>query len=498
MKNAARVTNSQTSSLGSGTLIQDRWVLTAKHVIDNNNGGHASANRITVRLPGYGGTYRVSNVYSPNNGGDIALLELASAPSGVLQVPLNDVGDEQGKLSEIGGFGRYGPAGNQQGSGSFHRAQNIISSVNGWDLIMWFTNPNNPNAVDREGIGAPGDSGGTVLLDADGQWYLGGVHRAGAITDPPNDYGKRGWETRVRSFKWWIDNHVDALWRTEIEANPGDLNIDGRVDYSDIEAMLAANRKTVPNVLNKFDFFDDDVINATPGHPTSDIDPYITQGIGTRYGDSNLDKRVDQADYDTLVTFFNGEGKGRRTWTTGDTDFDDDVDGDDYFTLIDSFGFSGVPRDRNEAAPLPEDEPIAPSLLYNPLNGEVTLATGEGWFDAYQLRTHDPQHFQAELLDLVFDDGPTDVTPNQVFQLDLLATVGALSPARFSLGAILPLGLDLPGLESILGVARYSAGPNTWGDFTLVIARAPEPGVLTLALCALLLAAPASRRRAQV
>ena len=231
MQNAVRVTSS--GSAGSGTLIQDNWVITAKHVVDNSSGGLQSPGNLRVRVNGQG-WFDVTEVYAPNNGGDLALMKLASTPSNMLQVPLNDFNDEAGKLVEIGGYGRYGPAGDQQGSGSFHRAQNIATSVDGWDMILWFTDPSNPNAVDREGIGAPGDSGGTVLLDdGAGQWYLGGVHRAGSITSPENDYGKKGWEVRTQSFKWWIDGFFDPLWRSEIEADPGDLNVDGVVDALD-------------------------------------------------------------------------------------------------------------------------------------------------------------------------------------------------------------------------------------------------------------------------
>ena len=225
-----------------------------------------------------------SRVFAPSNGADIALLELATTPSDVVQLPLNDGFDEAGKLIEIGGYGRYGPAGNQRGTGSFHRAQNVVSSVTNNDLILWFTSPSNANVLDREGIGAPGDSGGTVLLnDGAGQWYLGGVHRAGSTTNPENDYGKRGLETRVSRHKNWINSFFDPLWRSEVEANPGDLNIDGVVDVNDIYAMLDANQTTVPFTLNKFDFVDDDFIVAEHDVPGSDLDAFILQGLGTRF-----------------------------------------------------------------------------------------------------------------------------------------------------------------------------------------------------------------------
>ena len=167
--------------MAPGTLIQDDWVLTARHVVNNNLNNPGG---ISVNLGSYG-SFGVSQVHVPNNNGDIALLKLDSVPTDALQIPLNDVNDETGKLIEIGGYGSYGPAGNQQGTGLFHRAQNVVTSVNGWDLVMWFTNPSNPNALDREGTGASGDSGGTVLMDdGAGQWYLAASHRAGTTTNP--------------------------------------------------------------------------------------------------------------------------------------------------------------------------------------------------------------------------------------------------------------------------------------------------------------------------
>ena len=471
MQNAARV-NNFTGVLGSGTIVQDRWVLTARHVVSSGGtGALVNPNQLSVRLDQYGGTFNVANVYVPTNGVDIALLELSTTPSNVVQLPLNDGFDETGKLIEVGGYGRYGPAGNFQGFGSFHRAQNVVTSVTNNDLIVWFTRPSNANAVAREGIGASGDSGGTVLLnDGEGQWYLGGVHRAGTITNPENDYGKRGFEVRVSRHKSWINSFFDPLWRSEIEADPGDLNIDGVVDVNDIYAMRDAHQTTVPFTLNKFDLVDDDFIVAEHNVPGSDLDAYIIQGIGTRFGDSNLDKKVDATDYDQLIAGFTGENGISGDWSTGDTDFDLDVDGDDYFELLSNFGFlGGIAR---STAPTPADVTL-PTLVYEQNSGAVKLWGGDREIDAYQIRTVSEEFFFEQELQYGFAGGLQDSLADGVFQLDLDDTGGNL--AELLLGRILPAGLDLAGLEAILETARYSAGPNVKGVFDLVIYTIPEP-----------------------
>ena len=485
MKNAARIFNGRTGSVGSGTLIQGRWVITAKHVIDNNNGGHANSGSISVQLGSYG-NFGVSNIYSPNNGGDIALLRLNRAPRDVLQVPLNDVGDEAGNLVEIGGYGRYGPAGNQRGTGKFRRAQNIVSRTSGWDMRLTFSGPNNRSALPREGIGAPGDSGGTVLMDdGDGQWYLAGVHRAGSITSPANNYGKVGFETRVQSFKWWIDRHLDPLWRTEIEADPADLNVDGLVNAQDIVTMRDADGRRVPFVLNKLDVFDDNVINAQRGAAESDLDAYIHQTVGTRYGDSNLDRRVDQSDLQNLLDHFTGRSATSRDWATGDTDFDRDVDGDDYFDLLGNFNFHVV-------AVAAEPSRTA-ELRYDPETGGVTLVSDEA-IDGYQIRTHDAFDFDETEVALAFAGDITDLLADEVFQVNL-SEEDQIDPYwSYELGNILPEGLDLSELAGVLDVARFSAGSGVTGDFELSLV--PEPSVLVLS--GLFAAGYMTRRRRQV
>ena len=482
MKNAARVSNSQTGSAGSGTLVQGRWLLTAKHVVDKNGGGLANPGKIRVRLEKYGGWYNVSEVHAPSGGADIALLKLSRAPNNVTQIPLNDRFDEKGKLVEIGGYGRYGPAGNQKGTGKFRRAQNIVSGISGGDFTINFTNPNNPNAVPREGIGAPGDSGGTVLLnDGEGQWYLGGVHRAGSNTNPDNNYGKKGWEKRVSKHKNWIEGFFDPLWRSEIEANPADLNIDGIVDVDDIQAMLDADGTKIPFTLKKFDLVDDDRIVAVHGSPISDLDAYITQGIGTQFGDTNLDKQINISDYNNLVAGFTGQGRRGGDWATGDTDFDNDVDGDDYFTIVDNFGFRNTGgTSRNDIPPVEELIVSNPTLLYEPLSGEVSLFGAGLDLDAFQIETFNEEDFFAEELNFAFDNGLRDVIEDGVFQLDLDGTSENESELGLQLGAILPVGLDLIGLQAIIETARYTAGPTISGNFELAIQAVPEPTTVVL------------------
>ena len=176
-------------------------------------------------------------------------------------------------------------------------------------------------------------------------------------------------------------------------------------------------------------------------------------------------------------------------WTTGDTDFDLDVDGDDYFELLNYFGFvGGIAR---STAPTPADVSL-PTLVYEPHSGAVRIWGGDRDIDAYQIRTVAEEFFFEEELQFGFEGGLQDSLTDGVFQLDAEDLGG--DPTELLLGRILPKGLDLAGLESILETARYSAGPNVKGVFELALFMIPEPSTTCLVGCTLLAACWYRRR----
>ena len=332
MINVARISNGETSTFGSGVLVGNGWLLTAEHVIDTSAGSAATdPSNLTIRLPSYSGNSGLSATQIERHPwGDMALVRLTNPPIDQVHMVLNDRWDEVGKTLEVGGFGNFGPAGTEQGSGIYHRARNRVDSLRNDDIDLYydFDSPSN-GAYNREGISDNGDSGGPVLIKtAEDQWALGAITRAGSGEDPV-DYGKVSWASRIVQFKSWINGIVpDVLWRSTIEdAIQGDLDFDGDVDANDVALLLEADGGVVPEVVDNYDLFDDAVIDATPFSPTSDLDILIGLS-GTSYADADLDGDVDESDLAFWQTNYGSTSGG--VWGTGDFNFDGIVDGTDY------------------------------------------------------------------------------------------------------------------------------------------------------------------------
>ncbi len=208
-RNIADVRNRQKGSRGTGVYLQDRWILSSRHVIEDQNYGGpvASPERIKVRLPQLGGWYDVEEIVT-HGGWDVVLLRLTEDPRDRGAVPerfrINAAFDEVGRLVEFGGFGRWGQhGGNIQGGVRFHRARNKIDSQSGGDFQMWLST--GENAVEYEGITSSGDSGGPIFMRVGREWVLCGVVRAGRSGNGASQY------VRTSMVAGWIETHVERL-----------------------------------------------------------------------------------------------------------------------------------------------------------------------------------------------------------------------------------------------------------------------------------------------
>lgn len=129
----------------------------------------------------------------------------------------------------------------------------------------------------------------------------------------------------------------DSLWRVPapvIEAVdepgvPGDVNLDGQVDATDIDAVFAALRGGETDSV--FDLNKDGVLTR------SDADYLINEIIGTRAGDANLDGAIDFADFLKLSAGFGMDSSG---WAAGDFDGNDKTDFTDFLALSSNFGIA--------------------------------------------------------------------------------------------------------------------------------------------------------------
>lgn len=226
--NVGQVQISQTDGnyLGSATLIDKHWVLTAAHVIDQ-------ATSLSISFDGGITSYDANDwvAHSEWNGDlgkgyDIGLMyferDLIDA-TGLTAASLYRSSDEVGSISIAAGFGTTGTGltGYTNLDGQRRAGENMVDALlktpgkGNRILLTDFDNPNDPSdsswgssdPLNLEYLIAPGDSGGGLFIDD----MLAGVHSFGwgrLDGTPDSDYGDAAGHTRVSSFTNWIDSVI--------------------------------------------------------------------------------------------------------------------------------------------------------------------------------------------------------------------------------------------------------------------------------------------------
>src|SRR5262245_34731273 len=201
-----------------GTLIADRWVLTAGHVATNispfSRSFRIGSERVPIAdvylYPGWGREVDADgNAVSDSNIPDLALIRLARPVRGVRPARLHRKTDERGmKILVIGngltGTGEIGPNGED---GVMRAATNVIDEAEDCIIAFSFSAPGDSGVTDLEGIGGPGDSGGPAFAIVGGTPEILGVSSINH-TGPAkgsSQYGSTEIYARVSTSLAWID-----------------------------------------------------------------------------------------------------------------------------------------------------------------------------------------------------------------------------------------------------------------------------------------------------
>lgn len=229
---------------GHGVLIAPQWVVTAAHATQLMwhpitevmiDGKCRKVERLIVH-PGYkeipkelsAGDSEPAMQFQTSRD-DIALIKLAEPLSDVAPVKIYRANDESGKTVALIGKGATGNGTDGLNINSQHRtllrrAYNVISEAN--DRWLGYVFDSGASAHPLEGTSGSGDSGGPVMIQAEGSWRLAGLmawtYAVGDISAfRAGVYGLTNYAVRISKYAAWMDEVMAADEATKPELKHG-------------------------------------------------------------------------------------------------------------------------------------------------------------------------------------------------------------------------------------------------------------------------------------
>ena len=144
-----------------------------------------------------------------------------------------------------------------------------------------------------------------------------------------------------------LDSSISVQYFAVLPLVNGDYNANGAIDGNDIDLMTAEFSSPDPNGI--FDLDGDGRLTE------ADRTAFVTQVIGTYFGDSNLDGEFNSADFVAVfrAAEYEDEIPKNSTWTTGDWNGDGDFDSSDFISAFEHAGYERGPRAALAGVPEP-------------------------------------------------------------------------------------------------------------------------------------------------